>query len=515
MVKSKVFFGKWKRVLEHPLFIIPTAAFDLVSGIILAAAKSLVSGAFAALMLLAVAFAVSAVVAACRSSEESELSKAVEWIIAKANTELANNKFVNASKCFEAAIAYADTEQKLRIFMGLGDLHKKACLWKEAVENYNKAVAEGRYPWQAEIHLHMGLIHKDLLHGSEALAAFLKSAEIKEQFEAPPDEGTVTLYRLIAECYEKRNEAGDAGQAREWLQKEMAVRDVLLFAEDKAKAEALYSAANSHRDAQEYDKAKAGYLEALKILEPVLSEWHTWPAEIYQKGIAAVYETQENYEDAILYHKKALKSYERLLGIHLNTAGSYYHIGYDYWILANNALSNNNHEMAETHGEKAVEYLETALGLYEQLSDIEPSFIAHLHFLIGYAYKMFFDLKRMERANKHFQAALEYYEQHPDGNERHLAELYHHMGGDYYIKQDFTQAARLRLIGVRYAIKMRDNSPNDHFAASLCLNHFLALMLTYQQTKESETKPFEVWCAENGLPEDLLAGIKEVRIVSN
>ena len=39
-----------------------------------------------------------------------------------------------------------------------------------------------------------------------------------------------------------------------------------------------------------------------------------------------------------------------------------------------------------------------------------------------------------------------------DGNERLLAELYHHMGGDYYIQQDFTQAARLRLIGVRYAI---------------------------------------------------------------
>jgi tetratricopeptide (TPR) repeat protein len=320
MIKRKLFFDKWKDVMEHPLFIVPTAAFDVITGVILTAAKSLSFGAFSALSLLLAAFSVSALVAARRLPKEEEMSRAVESALARGYAEISENKLSVAYKCFNEAMLYAETEQRLRIFMGLGDLRKKCHQWDAAVENYEKSIADCSYPWQADACLRLGRIHKDLLRVGDALAAFLKAAEIRARFDMPSDESAVALYRLIAECYEKRGESGDADLARQWLQKEMSVRDGLLPDENNAKAIALCSRAKSHEIAEKYEEAEKTYVMALKFLEPNLSALHPRIALIYN-NLGRIACDQNCYADALKWFADALtarytaresKKYKRL-----------------------------------------------------------------------------------------------------------------------------------------------------------------------------------------------------------
>ena len=109
----------------------------------------------------------------------------------------------------------------------------------------------------------------------------------------------------------------------------------LLFAQSKDdEAYSLFSKGNEYFNAKNYDNAIVYHKKALEIYKQIYGETSLYVADSYF-NIGNAYLGKKDVKTAIIYHKNALKIYEQKEGFyHSDTASTYNSMGWDYLEIA-------------------------------------------------------------------------------------------------------------------------------------------------------------------------------------
>lgn len=373
-----------------------------------------------------------------------------EETIASANVLIGNKNYQDAISQYEDAVFKTDMpEQKIdiyntigRIYSALNEINSAVTSFEKSLEVHHNLSEEKAIKLmvnKASILNNLGVIvlqknaKQAIKYHKEALEIFLK------QDETHPNVFTLhianTHYSYGDACYLKKDYFMAKKQFKEAI-------NVYLSLKDNPETQPLiansyYNLGNIYTDEDNVFDARNSYLKGLKIFRKLTEA----QPEAYRSLLAATFnnlavtaKTMYKYADAIVYYENALKEYEILIeqdrdtflpfyASTLNSIGIVYteqhEIKDDYaseglsgfsgfGILSVDNLKDERKETAaKFQKEKAVEYYQKALKVYDDLTENEPETYTHYVATCLHNLGVLFDGKKeFKIAEEHYEKAL-------------------------------------------------------------------------------------------------------------
>lgn len=158
------------------------------------------------------------------------------------------------------------------------------------------------------------------------------------------DSDTAATYDNIGESYRL---LGEFGTAMEWYKKALAIRENLLGRIHPDTATTYHNIGLLYSDMGDNEKALQGFKEALNIYKSTLGVGHLNTGIAYH-SIAHFYQRQNLYEDALIFHIKALKTFETVSDKHPYTIDTLNQISKIYDAIGNTVASEEYRAKAES-----------------------------------------------------------------------------------------------------------------------------------------------------------------------
>ena len=405
-------------------------------------------------------------------------------------------------------------EAQTRLEWELGRCWVKLGYIENAIESYENALPDSHedalYPWQAGAYEELAALYET---GEEALRCCRNAARLRERFELPEDENTVSLFRNIADMLW---DDGEEDEARVWYNKEMAVRDRLLPEEVDALGKQLIEQGKALMENKQYEQAVKEFTKALDILVPFIGMLHSRVIAILN-NLAEVYTQialQHIQNDIAEYHRfmfltvdcfeKALEAKNRLFHDCMSTAHTHRNLG--------EALDRCSSLDISTIGEvnglvvsvkendrailvRAIPHLKVALQIIHKNADENMVMIADTRRKLG---NVFCGLGNYEEAIAELREACSYYQKAQVDSE--LALTYSFLANTYLKMQNYTEGLNWYFMAWQLLGKLEFSGMADHV--------FDRIKRTYRETAQARErqKPFEEWLREKQAEADAHGG---------
>ncbi len=252
-----------------------------------------------------------------------------------------------------------------------------------------------------------------------------------------------SILPTLGEIYQRRNRKPEFNALKRRILKQIGES----LAEAKAKGEEAFSLwtyirindANDALDGGDLEDSREVYQEILDELALEDTSVNDTIAAIYHQ-LGRVAQEQRNFDQAVQYYQKALKSDE--------DAGDFYKAALPYHQLGIVAFEQRNFDQAVAYYQKALQIYENAGDFYKAASDYD-----HLG-------RVAFEQRNFDQAVQYYQKALKIYED--AGDFYNAAFDYHHLGTVAFEQRNFDQAVSY----YQKALKVKENEGDFYNAAS-------------------------------------------------
>lgn len=520
------FTEKWRTMLKNPI-LGGVTLFGMASSVISRLIKDNNYYIVALISLFVFYLGASAVIALLFPVGKSIEEKAWE--------AYERGKLSKAKKLIDKAREKAKGTPMQFLYMIEGKVYQAADMVVEAIAAYENAV-QGDYVfwWYFEAYFQLGQLHDESAPAylGKAIEAYLRAVDIGEtmlEIDAddegikqaiahgimPEEKRMFELCHSIAECYEERSETGDDENVRVWLQKEMDYRERNLPPEVESAAQKAINLGkklsddsveetmiNSHLEAAKF------YMQAIETLLPHLSQLHPRVADIYFDlaeiianyyyafcGDGIIYESDrlstmrytpydfkelggllDMCEQIIQYFGIAYNSYKRVLGNNMKTVYAYFaYARHSASYVAESGTKDTSIVLDAV--EKDGDYI---VRMCQEL-EAEPSITAAVQLALCQVYKL---AENYNSAIQRGEEAKRFFETSPDAK-GDLISCLTYLGSTYAWKSSFYKAADYTI----QAMFLVDNS-------ELKQRFKIGAKRYYEETEQSQKKPFETWVAE-------------------
>lgn len=245
------------------------------------------------------------------------------------------------------------------------------------------------------------------------------------------------IWEKVASCYNKISEnqwrTRKSEESFQNSKRALIISDKYLINENQQEAYAYDNIGNYYENISDYNNALVYYKKALKIQQRLFPEYHLDIAKSYN-NIGILYYRKEKFEKALKYYKKAMTVYLKIFGSdHKKTVSIYNNIGIVYKNLGKFNL--------------AIEYYRKAIVVSTKNFKKNDINTGSYYLNMGVAYS---ELKDDRALDCYKKALLIYKEQkHLIG----LSSIYQNFGVFYHLKGEYDKALEYNKKGLDKAIK--------------------------------------------------------------